>query len=87
MNLETFLYIWKKKANELWDIFIYLKKKRWLEKKIEKYNLTMILNVLYTIKCYKTNFKWGEWYIDSPDWMKTKTAIINPLNEKESKCF
>ena len=47
----------------------------------------MILNVLYTIKCYKTNFKWGEWYIDSPDWMKTKTAIINPLNEKESKCF
>ena len=72
MNLETFLYIWKKKDD-------------W--KKNKKYNLTMVLNVLYAIKCYKTNFKWGEWYIDSPDWMKTKTAIINPLNEKESKCF
>ena len=26
-------------------------------------------------------------YIDSPDWIKNKKAIINPINKKESKCF
>ena len=26
-------------------------------------------------------------YRDSPDWIKSKKAIINPINEKDNKCF
>ena len=29
----------------------------------------------------------GGSYIDSPDWIKNKQAIINPINKKNSKCF
>ena len=26
-------------------------------------------------------------YIDSPDWIKSKKATINPINKKDNKCF
>ena len=26
-------------------------------------------------------------YVDSPDWIKNKKTAINPINEKDSKCF
>ena len=35
-------------------------------------------------KCQKVNFKPGGSYIDSPDWIKKKTARINPNNEDEN---
>ena len=37
-------------------------------------------------KCHKINFKCGGSYIDSPNWIKNKKAIINPKNE-DDKCF
>ena len=37
-------------------------------------------------KCHKVNFKRGDSYIDSPDWIKRKKATINPKNT-DYKCF
>ena len=37
-------------------------------------------------KRHKVNFKRGGLYIDSPNWIKTKKATINPKN-KDNKCF
>ena len=37
--------------------------------------------------CHKINPNRGGWYIDSHDWIKNKTATINPINRKQSKCF
>ena len=34
-------------------------------------------------KCHKINFKRGGSYIDSPDWIKNKDAIINPKTEDD----
>ena len=33
-------------------------------------------------KCHKINFKRTGSYIDSPDWIKSKKATINPINRK-----
>ena len=33
------------------------------------------------------NFEIGGSYADSPDWMKNKTAKINPLNKNNNKCL
>ena len=33
-------------------------------------------------KCHKTNINHGGSYIDSPDWIKSKKATINPISEK-----
>ena len=38
-------------------------------------------------KCHKTNLNRGESYLDSPDLIKNKKAIINPINKKDNKCF
>ena len=38
-------------------------------------------------KCLKISFKQEGLYIDSPDWIKTKKATINPINKKGNKCF
>ena len=37
-------------------------------------------------KCHKINPNCGWSFIDSPDWIKNKTAI-NPINKKDDKCF
>ena len=39
-------------------------------------------------KCYKVkvNFRCGGSYVHSPDWLKKKTATVNPKN-KDDKCF
>ena len=42
---------------------------------------------LWYYKCYKINPNCGGSYIDSPDWIKTKKAAINPIIKKDSKCF
>ena len=36
-------------------------------------------------KCHRINR--GGSYVDSPDWIKNKKATINPINEKDKKCF
>ena len=41
---------------------------------------------LMCYKCHNVNFKRGGSYIDSPDWIKNKIAIIIPKNE-EDKSF
>ena len=38
-------------------------------------------------KCHKERFKRGRSDIDSPDWIKSKIAVINIINNKNSKCF
>ena len=38
-------------------------------------------------KCYKIYPNHGRSYIDSPDSIKNKKAIINPINKKDNKCF
>ena len=38
-------------------------------------------------KCHKINLNRGGSYIDSPDWIKSKKATINPINKKYNKCF
>ena len=38
-------------------------------------------------KYHKINFNPGEWYLDSPDWIKDKKATKNPINEKNNHCF
>ena len=38
-------------------------------------------------KCHKINPNRGGSYIDSPDWIKSKKATINPINEKYNKSF
>ena len=37
-------------------------------------------------KCHKVNFRRGDSYIDSPDWIKKKKATINPQNT-DNTCF
>ena len=38
-------------------------------------------------KCHKINSNRSRSYIDSPDWIKSKKAKVNPINKKDSKCF
>ena len=38
-------------------------------------------------KCHKTNPNYGGSYIDSLNWIKNKKATINPIKEKDNKCF
>ena len=40
---------------------------------------------LYYCKCNKINPNCGGSYIDSPDWIKNKTATIN--HKYDNKCF
>ena len=44
------------------------------------------VHLLY-YKCHKINPNRGGSYIDSPDWIKDKNATINPIDEKDNKCF
>ena len=37
-------------------------------------------------KCHKTNLKHGRSYKDSPNWIRDKKAIINPINN-DDQCF
>ena len=42
---------------------------------------------LLCYKCHEINPNNGGSYVDSPDWIKDKKATINPVNEKDDKCF
>ena len=42
---------------------------------------------LLCCKCHKTNPNRGVSYIDSPDWIKNNKSTVNPINEKNKKCF
>ena len=44
------------------------------------------IHLLY-YKCHKINPDRGGACIYSPDWVKNTKAIINPINNKDSKCF
>ena len=37
--------------------------------------------------CHETNPNCGGLYTNSPDWIKSKKATINPINKKNNKCF
>ena len=42
---------------------------------------------LICYKCHKINPNHGGSYVDSPDWIKNKTATINTINKKDNTCF
>ena len=42
---------------------------------------------LLCYKCHKINLNCGGTNIDSPDWIQNNKATINPINEKDNKCF
>ena len=44
------------------------------------------IDLLYH-KCDKINPNRDGSYIDSLDWIKSKNAVINPVNKKDNKCF
>ena len=44
------------------------------------------VHLLY-YKCHKINPNRSGSDIDSPDWIKSKKATINPINKKDNKCF
>ena len=44
------------------------------------------VNLLY-YKYHKINPNLVGSYTDSPDWIKSKKSIINPINKKCNKCF
>ena len=44
------------------------------------------IHLLY-YKCHKINPNRCGTYIDSPNWIKNKKAIINPINKKDNKFF
>ena len=44
------------------------------------------VHLLY-YKCHKINPNHGGSYIDPPYWIKNKKATINPINERDNKCF
>ena len=43
--------------------------------------------LLLYYKCHKINLNRGGSYIDSPHWIKSKKATMNPINKKDNKCF
>ena len=38
-------------------------------------------------ECHKINPNRGGSHLDSPDWIKSKKATINPINKEKNKCF
>ena len=44
------------------------------------------VHLLY-YKCHKINLNRAGSYINSPDWIKSKKATINPINKKDNKYF
>ena len=48
-----------------------------------------VFDYVYSIyyKCHKINLDCDGSNVDSPDMIKRKKAIINPINKKENKCF
>ena len=38
-------------------------------------------------KCHKINTNCGGSYIDSPSWIKSNKATINPIRKNDNKCF
>ena len=44
------------------------------------------VNLLY-YKCHKVNPKHGGSYKDSPNWIRSRKAAIDPINEIDNKCF
>ena len=38
-------------------------------------------------KCLKINSNCSGRYIDSPDWIKNRRAVKNPINKIDNKCF
>ena len=64
-------------------------------KKIYQYNLESVkgsdfifdyVHLLY-YKCHEINPNRGGSYINSPDWIKSKKATINPIKGKDNECF
>ena len=48
-----------------------------------------VLNYVHLLyyKCHKINLNHFGSYIDSPDWVKSKKATRNLINEKDNNCF
>ena len=49
--------------------------------------LILFIYCITFIKCHIINQNWDRSYKDSLDWIKNKNTTINPINEKDNKCF
>ena len=58
-----------------------------LEKKVEGSEFLFDYVHLLYYKCHKINPNCSGSYTDSPNWIKSKKAKINPFNKKDNKCF
>ena len=50
-------------------------------------NFIFVHVYLLYYKRYKINSNRGGSYIDSPNWIKSNKASINPINKIDKKCF
>ena len=57
-----------------------------MESKIGSGFVLVYVHLLY-YECHKINTNHRGSYIDSPDWIKSRKATINPINKKDNKCF
>ena len=57
-----------------------------LETSMEESEFVLDSAQLMHYQCRKVNFRRVGWYVDSPDWIKTKKATINP-KYKDNKYF
>ena len=75
-------------ANEvIKELFVPLKNR--YQNNYESMNSEFVFDYITLLyyKCHKINPNRGESYKNSPDWIKNKKAIINPINKKGNKCF
>ena len=57
-----------------------------LETSMERSDFVFDSVQLLYYKCHWINLRRGSSYVDHPEWIKKKKAIINPKN-KDDKCF
>ena len=55
--------------------------------KVVSLSLNMFIIWVCYHKCHEIYLNHGGSYIDSPDWIKSKRATINPVNKKDNKYF
>ena len=65
----------------------FLQDQKNLENSMRESDFFYSVQLIY-YKCHQVNFRCGDSYIDSPDWMKKKEATINPKNadDKSFQC-
>ena len=67
--------------------FILQKYQKDLEKSMKGSKFVFNSVDLLHYKCHKKSLNRGGLYVDSPKWLKIKTATISPINKKDNNCF